>query len=163
VFPSSAATIVAAGTGNASPFHMRFVRSCVAALVATTLAAGCATTATYTTDPYTDEYRPRTGIVEHVRQVVREVRGNPAGGAAAGALIGAVLFGGHGPRTLFGAAAGAATGAALSQGRYETRAYEVVVRFDNGTRGVFTFRDYSPFAPGDRIALGPDGPRRIVY
>ena len=128
-----------------------------------TLAIGCAATTTYSTESTADEYRPREGVVESVRQVVHRVEGNPAGGAVAGALIGAVLFGGHGPRTLFGAAAGAATGAALSQGRYETRAYEVVVRFDNGTRGVFTFRDYSPFAPGDRIALGPDGPRRIVY
>jgi outer membrane lipoprotein SlyB len=128
-----------------------------------TLAIGCATTSTYSTESTGDEYRPREGVVESVRQIVHRVEGNPAGGAVAGALIGAVLFGGHGPRTLFGAAAGAATGAALSQGRYETRAYEIVVRFDNGTRGVFTYRDYSPFAPGDRIALGPDGPRRIVY
>ena len=128
-----------------------------------TLAAGCATTSTYSTEVGYDEYQPRTGMVESVRQVVHRVRGNPAGGAAAGALIGAVLFGGHGPRTLFGAAAGAATGAALSQGSYETRAYEVVIRFDNGTRGVFTYRDYSPFAPGDRIELGPDGPQRVVY
>ncbi|TMQ11087.1 MAG: hypothetical protein E6J90_35230 [Deltaproteobacteria bacterium] len=91
------------------------------------------------------------------------MEGNPAGGAAAGALIGAVLFGGHGARTLFGAVAGAATGAALSQGSYETRAFEVVVRFDNGTRGVFAYRDYSPFAPGDRIEMGPDGPQRVIY
>lgn len=127
-----------------------------------TLASGCATTTTYSTE-WTDEYSPREGTVESVRQVVHRVEGNPAGGAVAGALIGAVLFGGHGPRTLFGAAAGAATGAALSSGRYETRDFEIVVRFDNGARGVFTYRDYSPFAPGDRIALGPNGPRRVVY
>jgi outer membrane lipoprotein SlyB len=127
-----------------------------------TFAMGCATTSTYSTES-TDEYSPREGRVESVRQIVHRVEGNPAGGAAAGALIGAVLFGGRGPRTLFGAAAGAATGAALSQGSYETRDYEVVVRFDNGARGVFTYRDYSPFAPGDRIALGPDGPRRLAY
>jgi hypothetical protein len=46
---------------------------------------------------------------------------------------------------------------------YETRAYEVTVRFDDGTRGVFTYRDYTPFRPGDRIDLTPDGPRRVVY
>jgi outer membrane lipoprotein SlyB len=144
---------------------MRFVRSCAAALVAaSTLALGCATTTTYSTEQtMPDEYAPRTGIVESVRQVVRRVQGNPAAGAAAGALVGAVLFGGRGPRTLFGAAAGAATGAALSQGSYETRAFEIVIRFDNGTRGVFTYRDYSPFAPGDRIELTDRGPRRVVY
>lgn len=128
-----------------------------------TFASGCATTTTYSTEWTADEYSPREGVVESVRQVVHRVEGNPAAGAVAGGLIGAVLFGGHGPRTLFGAAAGAAAGAALSSGSYETRAYEVVVRFDNGTRGVFTYRDYSPFAPGDRIALGPNGPRRMVY
>lgn len=129
-----------------------------------TLTAGCATTSTYSTEwTASDEYSPRTGTVESIRQVVRRVQGDPAAGAAAGALLGAVLFGGHGPRTLFGAVAGAATGAALSQGSYETRAFEVVVRFDNGTRGVFTYRDGSPFRPGDRIALGSDGPYLIPY
>lgn len=129
-----------------------------------TFAIGCATTTTYSTESAAyDEYSPREGVVESVRQIVQRVEGNPAGGAVAGALIGAVLFGGRGPRTLFGAAAGAATGAALSQGSSETRVYQVVIRFDNGTRGMFSYRDYSPFAPGDRIALGPDGPRRLVY
>lgn len=142
---------------------MRFFRACAAVTAALTLTVGCATTSTYTVEETAPEYEPRTGIVESVRQVVRRVQGNPAAGAAAGALVGAVLFGGRGPRTLFGAAAGAATGAALSQGSYETRAFEVVVRFDNGTRGVFTYRDYSPFRPGDRIDLGPNGPRRVVY
>lgn len=143
---------------------MRIIRSCAAAiLAASTLAAGCATTTRYSVESTAPEYEPRSGIVESVRQVVRRVQGNPAAGAAAGALVGAVLFGGRGPRTLFGAAAGAATGAALSQGSYETRAFEIVVRFDNGTRGVFTYRDYSPFAPGDRIELGPDGPHRLIY
>jgi outer membrane lipoprotein SlyB len=134
-------------------------------MVATTLGTvGCATTSTYSTEATTpDDYSPRSGTVESVRQIVRRVEGNPAGGAAAGALIGAILFGGRGPRTLFGAAAGAATGAALSQGAYETRAYEVVIRFDDGTRGVFTYRDYSPFRPGDRIELDDRGPRRVVY
>ena len=144
---------------------MRFAKICATGIIAiSAFTAGCATTSTYSTEWIApDEYSPRTGTVESVRAVVRRVQGNPAGGAAAGALIGAVLFGGHGPRTLFGAAAGAATGAALSQGSYETRAFEVVVRFDNGTRGVFTYRDGSPFRPGDRIALGSDGPYLITY
>lgn len=126
------------------------------------MSAGCVATVR-SSPPVYEEYA-QTGIVESVRPVVQRVRGNPAGGAAAGALIGAVLFGGHGgPRTLFGAAAGAATGAALSSGTYETRAYQVTVRLDSGERAVLTYRDYSPFAPGDRVELGPDGPRRIIY
>jgi outer membrane lipoprotein SlyB len=144
---------------------MRFAKSCAAVMVAiSTLAAGCWTATTYTRESSeSDEYSPRSGTVESVREVVRRVQGNPAGGAVAGALLGAVLMGGHGARTLFGAAAGAATGAALSQGAYETRAFEVVVRFDNGTHGMFTYRDYAPFRPGDRIELDSDGPHRVVY
>jgi len=143
---------------------MRVARICAAALLAvTTFELGCATTSTVSAEVAPDEYSPHTGVVESVRLVVHRVRGNPAGGAAAGALIGAVLFGGRGGRTLFGAAAGAATGAALSQGEYETHAYEVTVRFDNGTRGVFTYRDRTPFRQGDRVDMGPDGPELIAY
>ena len=141
---------------------MTFAKICAVMMIAIATSAGCVATATVRPPPPGYDYSP-TGIVEAVRPVIRRVQGNPAGGAAAGALIGAVLFGGRGARTLFGAAAGAATGAALSSGSYETRDFEVVVRFDNGARGVFTYRDYSPFAPGDRIAMGPDGPRRLVY
>src|ERR1700748_789032 len=129
------------GTRDALPGPMRLARTCAAAMIAiSTLAIGCATTTTYSAES-TDEYSPREGTVESVRQIVHRVEGNPGGGAAAGA----------------------ATGAALSQGSYETRDDEVTVRFDNGARGVFTYRNGSPFAPGDRIALGPDGPRRVVY
>src|SRR5262249_52244638 len=155
--------MVAGGTADADTKRMRFLRSCAAALVAGSLLFGCAATATYSTDPYADEYSPRAGVVQSVRVIVQHVHGNPAGGAAAGARIGAVLLGGRGPRTLCGAAAGAATGGALSSGSYETRAYEITIRFDNGARGVFTYRDYSPFRPGDRIEMGPDGPYRVVY
>ena len=98
-----------------------------------------------------------TGRVESVREVVNRVEGNAAGGAAAGALIGGVLFRGSGPSTLFGAAAGAATGAAVSQGYAEQRAYEVRVRFDDGSAGIFDYGGNSPFAPGERVVTVPGG------
>jgi len=141
---------------------MSFAKICAVMMIAVATSAGCVATATVRTPPPGYDYSP-TGIVEAVRPVIRRVQGNPAGGAAAGALIGAVLFGGQGARTLFGAAAGAATGAALSSGSYETRAYEIVVRLDSGERAVFTYRDYSPFAPGDRVELTDDGLHRVVY
>ncbi|MGE5185871.1 MAG: hypothetical protein ACM31C_27630 [Acidobacteriota bacterium] len=101
----------------------------------------------------------RPGTVESVQQIVRRVEGNPAAGALAGALIGGILFHGHGPATLFGAAAGAAVGAAASEGSAETRTYQVLVQFDDGERGIFVFRDYAPFSPGERVALTPQGLR----
>jgi outer membrane lipoprotein SlyB len=138
---------------------MKFLRRhlTVLALVVSLPALGCATTTTTSTTwtaptwPY-----PREGRVESVQQVVQRTEGNPAGGAVAGALIGGFLFG-RGPARLFGAATGAAIGAAASQGGAETRSYQVLVRFDDGTYGMFMYRDYSPFAPGQAVVLGPSG------
>lgn len=119
---------------------------------------GCATTmTTSTTWSELTPYQGRPGHVESVREVVRRVQGNPAGGALAGALIGGVLFHGRGPATLFGAATGAAIGAAASSGTAESRTYEVRVRFDDGEEGMFIYDEYSPFRPGDRVVLTPEG------
>jgi outer membrane lipoprotein SlyB len=105
----------------------------------------------------TGESWARAGTVESVQEVVRRVEGQPAAGALAGALIGGFLFRGNGPATLFGAATGAAIGANASQGAAEYRTYHVLVRFDDGTRGMFLFRDYSPFRPDERVTLTPQG------
>jgi outer membrane lipoprotein SlyB len=126
--------------------------------VALALATGCATTTTTTTtwtEPSAGWSRP--GRVESIREVVQRVQGNPVGGALVGALIGGLLFHGHGPATLFGAATGAAIGAAASQGSAETHTFQILVRFDDGDYGMFAFRGYPPFHPGDRVVLTPDG------
>jgi len=112
---------------------------------------------TTTTTWVTGESWARAGTVESVQEVVRRVEGQPAAGALAGALIGGFLFRGDGPATLFGAATGAVIGAAASQGAAEYRAYHVLVRFDDGTRGMFLFRGDSPFGPGERVTLTPQG------
>lgn len=126
-----------------------------------TASASCYTTSAETRawvapPPGTEWARP--GHVESVQEVIEHVQGNPAGGALAGALIGGFLFHGHGPATLFGAATGAAVGAAASQGSAERRHYQVLVRFDDdGGFGMFVYRDYSPFRPGDTVVLTPRG------
>jgi len=122
--------------------------------------SACATTSTTSTtwvDPAAPANWARTGTVESVQEIVRRVEGNPAGGALAGALIGGFLFRGRGPATLFGAVGGAAVGAAASQGSSETRTYQVLVRFDDGGDGMFIFRDFSPFRPGELVVLTPQG------
>ena len=116
-------------------------------------------TSTTTTTWVAEGSWARAGTVESVQEVVRRVEGEPVAGALAGALIGGFLFHGNGRASLFGAAAGAAIGAAASQGSAEYRAYQVLVRFDDGERGLFLFRDYSPFAPGGRVTLTPQGLR----
>ena len=124
------------------------------------ISLACATTTTSSTtwvDPAAGGNWARSGRVESVQEIVQRVEGNPAGGALAGALIGGFLFGGRGPGRLFGAAAGASIGAAASQGSAETRTYQVLVRFDDGTYGMFVYRGYSPFRPGEAVVLTPRG------
>ena len=98
----------------------------------------------------------RYGHVAYVRETVQRTDGNHAGGAVAGALIGAFL-GGRGPAALFGAAGGAAVGASVSQGHSETRRYDVVVQFDDGTMQTFSYGGYSPFNPGEVVVQTPRG------
>ena len=129
-----------------------------AILLGLVLATGCATTPTTSTvwtAPAGDWTRP--GVVASIREIDRRVEGNPAGGALLGALIGGVLFHGHGPATLFGAATGAAIGAAASSGATETRTFQVLVHFDDGDDGMFVFGGYSPFQPGEPVVLTPRG------
>lgn len=129
---------------------------CVAAL----LAPACVVTSTESRswgDPYgQDGYAERHGRVDRVREVVQRQHGDPVGGAVAGAIIGGLL-GGRGPAGVVGAIGGAAVGSSLSQGSAEYRWYEVTVRFDDGGYEVFTYRDYSPFRPGDDVVLGARG------
>jgi outer membrane lipoprotein SlyB len=121
--------------------------------------SSCATTTTSSTtwvDPNAPGNWSRTGRVESVQEIVQRVEGNPAGGALAGALIGGFLFG-RGPGRLVAAAGGAAIGAAASQGSAEERTYQVLVRFDDGAYGMFVYRGYSPFRPGEAVVLTPGG------
>jgi outer membrane lipoprotein SlyB len=141
------------GTRDAAAQRM----SIRAAAMAVLAVMACARTSTTTTTWVASGNWTRTGTVESVQEVVRRVEGEPAAGALVGALIGGFLFRGDGPATLFGAATGAAIGAAVSEGSAEYRTYQVLIHFDDGTRGLFLFRDYSPFTPGERVTLTPQG------
>jgi outer membrane lipoprotein SlyB len=129
-------------------------------LLVVALAPACAvttTTRTTWTDPAAAA-NGRAGRVEAVQEIVQRTEGNPAGGAVAGGLIGGLVFGGgRGPAAVAGAAGGAAVGAAASQGTTERRDYQVVVRFDDGGVGEFVYAGYSPFRPGERVAVTPGG------
>lgn len=126
------------------------------------MAASCATSST-TTRTWTAPPPPaaaawtKPGRVQSVSEIVHRVEGNPAGGALMGALIGGFLFGHHGHGSLFGAATGAAMGAAASQGSSESRTFQLLVRFDDGTYGMFVFAGPPPFQPGQPVVLTPYG------
>jgi outer membrane lipoprotein SlyB len=133
---------------------------CLALVFLVTMSVACATTTTTRTvwtNPGGAGYG-RAGRVDSVQEIVQRTQGNPAGGAAAGALIGGLVFGGgRGPSAVAGAVGGAAVGAAASQGTREERSYQIVVRFDDGGYGEFVYAGYSPFRPGERVAVTPGG------
>lgn len=144
-------------------------------LLAPALLSACVatTTTTRTWGEPPAEYA-RAGRVESVRETVHRWQGDPAAGAAAGAVVGGLLgaaLGGYGyydrwggyhysgspGGAVVGAIGGAAVGAAASQGAGEERVYEVAVRFDDGSYQTFAYRGGSPFQPGERVVLGPQG------
>jgi outer membrane lipoprotein SlyB len=131
-----------------------------ALLLLITLSPACATTTTTRTtwtDPNAVGYG-RSGRVASVQEIVQRTQGNPAAGAVAGGLVGGLLFGGgRGPSAVAGAVGGAAVGAAVSSGSSEERTYQVVVRFDDGGYGEFFYAGFSPFRPGERVAVTPGG------
>jgi outer membrane lipoprotein SlyB len=156
---SGSSSTIGAARAREMQFHLGMkAKAMIASFLV--LALGCATTATTSStwvDPAAGGHWVRPGRVESVQEIVERVEGNPAGGAIAGALIGGFLFGGRGPGRLIAAAGGAAIGAAASQGSAETRTYQVLVRFDDGSYGMFVYRGYSPFRPGEAVVLTPHG------
>jgi outer membrane lipoprotein SlyB len=129
------------------------------------LGPACATTTTTRTtwtDPSVAGYG-RAGSVQAVQEIVQRTEGNPGAGAVAGALVGGLVFGGgRGPAAVAGAVGGAAVGAAASSGSSEERTYQVVVRFDDGGYGEFVYAGFSPFRPGERVAVTAGGLARTT-
>ena len=140
-----------------SPRGSRLLTAATLLPLLTTISCAATTTTTTTWSAPSSPGWARYGNVESIQEIVQRTEGNPAGGALAGALIGGFLFGGRGHASLLGAAGGAAVGAAASQGSAETRSYHVLVRFEDGGYGVFVYRGYSPFRPGDRVMLTAQG------
>lgn len=145
---------------------MKLTQLVAVALVAPLIATGCVTTATHTTTWTEAQPQPqpwaRYGQVESVRETVREVRGDPAAGAVAGAIIGSIVGSSwghhHNPAgAVFGAIGGAMIGANASQGTPPTRTYEVTIRFDDGVRESFVYRNTTPFRPGDLVTQTDQG------
>jgi outer membrane lipoprotein SlyB len=130
----------------------------IALFTAAALMGGCYETSTSRStvsapSPAGPAYAGRsTGRVTSVSEVRRDTRGQPVAGAAAGALLGGLIF-----RSAGAAVVGGGVGALASSGGSSRTVYEVNVQFDNGERGVFDFKDWSPFAAGDYVVLTPSG------
>jgi outer membrane lipoprotein SlyB len=128
------------------------------ALIPALLLSGCVTSETYSRTLDSDAPRARAwyreGSIESIREIIHRTEGNPVGGAVAGSLVGALLghaITGSGGGALVGAVGGAATGAAVSQGSGEQREYEVLVRFDDGSRGRVVYSTPPAWRAGDRV------------
>ncbi|MGC3999284.1 MAG: hypothetical protein QM767_18335 [Anaeromyxobacter sp.] len=143
-------------------------------LLSTACMTATTSTRTWTADSGGYQAWQRRGWVDQVRETVQRTQGNPAGGAVAGAVVGGLLgtmLSSHthydrwgrahshaNPAgTVVGAVGGAVVGAAASQGGGELRTYEVWVRFDDGGYQAFTYRDASPFRPGDWVVQTEGG------
>jgi outer membrane lipoprotein SlyB len=136
---------------------MQPVMKLLSLVAAATLIGGCYTTSTYSRTYTAGPGAPSEGYgrVVQVQEVVRETRGQPVAGAAAGALLGGVIF-----RSAGAAIVGGGIGALASSGGSSRSVYEVTVQFDNGERGVFDFKDWAPFRPGDPVVMTPGGLQR---
>ena len=123
---------------------------------------GCATTTTerttYHSPPDTSGHVAiagmRFGTVDAVEAMTESDEGSPVDEADADELAGGLIF-----RSGGGAAGGAIAGTAMSSRDSERQTYAVIVRFDDGQTGQYTYQGEPPFSPGERVVLTSDGLR----
>lgn len=97
------------------------------------------------------------GVVESVRQVEQRGEGTglgAAGGAVVGGLLGHQVGGGHGKElmTVVGAVGGAVAGNQIEKQVKSTTAYEITVRFNDGSSRVFA-SSAANWRSGDRVKV----------
>lgn len=98
------------------------------------------------------------GMIESINEIAQD--GDASGlGAVAGGVVGAVLGnqvgGGRGKSaaTLLGGIGGAVAGHQIEKSQHKKFSYEIVVRFDDGTRQVLRQETAPAWRQGDRIEL----------
>ena len=97
-------------------------------------------------------------VIEDVREVEKAGQAS-GGGAVAGAVIGGVLGhqvgGGRGKdvATVLGAIGGGVAGHQLEKNVRTTKEYQIVVRYEDGTQGLFTQDTPPNWRPGDKVKI----------
>jgi outer membrane lipoprotein SlyB len=97
-------------------------------------------------------------VIEDVREVEKAGQAS-GGGAVAGAVIGGVLGhqvgGGRGKdvATVLGAIGGGVAGHQIEKNVRTTKEYQVVVRYEDGTQGLFTQDTPPNWRPGDKVKI----------
>jgi len=97
-------------------------------------------------------------VIEEVREVEKAGQAS-GGGAVAGAVIGGVLGhqvgGGRGKdvATVLGAIGGGVAGHQIEKNVRTTKEYQIVVRYEDGTQGLFTQDTPPNWRPGDKVKI----------
>lgn len=98
------------------------------------------------------------GVVEAVNEVVIEPKGS-GGGAVAGGVVGGILGNQIGKgttrsiATIIGAVGGAFAGNHIEKSGKESKRYDVVVRFEDGSTRTFSSESRPAWQSGDRVKL----------
>ena len=97
-------------------------------------------------------------VIEAVREVEKAGQAS-GGGAVAGAVVGGVLGhqvgGGRGKdvATVLGAIGGGVAGHQIEKNVRTTKEYQIVVRYEDGTQGLFTQDTPPNWRPGDKVKI----------
>jgi len=97
-------------------------------------------------------------VIEEVREIEKAGQAS-GGGAVAGAVVGGVLGhqvgGGRGKdvATVLGAIGGGVAGHQIEKNVKKTREYQIVVRYEDGTKGLFTQDTLPNWRPGDKVKI----------
>jgi len=97
-------------------------------------------------------------VIEEVREVEKAGQAS-GGGAVAGAVVGGVLGhqvgGGRGKdvATVLGAIGGGFAGHQVEKNVKKTKEYQIVVRYEDGTRGLFTQDTPPSWRPGNKVKI----------
>ena len=97
-------------------------------------------------------------VIEDVREVEKAGQAS-GGGVVAGAVIGGVLGhqvgGGRGKdvATVLGAIGGGVAGHQIEKNVRTTKEYQIVVRYEDGTQGLFTQDTPPNWRPGDKVKI----------
>jgi len=97
-------------------------------------------------------------VIEEVREVEKAGQAS-GGGAVAGAVVGGVLGhqvgAGRGKdvATVLGAIGGGVAGHQIEKNVKKTKEYQIVVRYEDGTKGLFTQDTPPNWRPGDKVKI----------
>jgi len=97
-------------------------------------------------------------VIEEVREVEKAGQASGAGavgGAVVGGVVGHQMGGGRGKdfATILGALGGGLAGNAIEKNAKKTVEYQIVVRYEDGTKGLFTQATPPSWRSGDKVKV----------